>query len=173
MAALLGAAFIVFQLVTGLLMWTLPSYVSDAQRLQILNVWLHFGSDASGLPIDSARFWLLTWLAATPYLALLWGALELWRYFGACAQGQALTQAALRHMWRFALAAFAAALVPPLNTSLGWLIVTWATPEALLPMPVRIVGDHLVAIFLSATFFGITAVLSQAVQVADENRGFV
>jgi len=103
-------------------------------------------------------------------LATLW---HLWRLFGEYAQGAVFGRPALGHLRRFAWALLAAAVATPLYRGLLSMVLTLGNPLGHRMLVLGFSWNDYMAVLLAAVLLAITTIMRGAVQLAEDNDGFV
>jgi len=145
---------------------------SDPERVQA------FGGELTGLPAASITvgpdtLWqgLLASLPATAVLVFsLW---QLWCLFGEYGRGRALERPALVRLRRFAWGLLVLALLHPLTSAALSAILTLHNPPGLRLLRLSFGSEDYLSLLLAAVLLAIAQVMHQAVELAEENRGFV
>lgn len=117
---------------------------------------------------------LLGALASLPGVLLglvaLW---HLWQLFGQYATGHVFGRGAQRHMRVFAGCMLGSAVLAPLLRAAVGVALTWGNPPGQRMLALTVSWNDYVAILCGAVMLAIALVMSQAVQLAEENDGFV
>jgi hypothetical protein len=175
LAIVLGALLVVLEPCIDILSPPLGGNVNSAQWLFLVKMWAGIQTPTEGLSVSSAQLLVMGAIDIVPRLMLLFGLSQLWIYFGACMTGRAFDRSALRRIWFFALGFLGTAVTQMTMQTMVWRVMTMGVKDAAPhfgPM-VIITGEQVLAILLSASVFGIAAVLSEATRLADEVREFV
>ncbi len=146
--------------------WLMPSWVP---------AWV---SQMTSLPGDAVRSttltpWLGTLVTLLPAglgLAALW---QLWRLFGAYAQGRALTHEAQRHLRRFAALLLALALVEPLYRAAMSVVFSLGNAPGSRQLILSLSSHDYLQVLLALVLLAIATVMGEAVRAAEENKSFV
>jgi len=121
---------------------------------------------------ETARLWggLVSLLPVGLGLALF---LLLWRLFGEYAQGRALQAPAQRLLHHVAGVLLALALLQPLTRAALSAVLTMNQPPGQRQLVLQLSGNDYLALLTAVALLAVALVMRQAVQAAEENRGFV
>ena len=97
----------------------------------------------------------------------------LWRLFGEYAQGRALRAPAQRHLQGVAWLLLALALLQPLTRAAMSAVLTMNQPPGQRLLVLQLSGNDYLALLTAVALLAVAMVMRQAVQAAEENRGFV
>lgn len=103
-------------------------------------------------------------------LLALW---HLWRLFGEYGNGRVFGRPAQQHMKAFGSCMLASALLAPLQRAAIGVALTLGNPPGERMLALSVSWNDYVAILCGAVLLAIGVVMSQAVQLAEENDGFV
>jgi hypothetical protein len=145
---------------------------SDADRVKALS------SELVGLPpgavsVGPDTLWqgLLTSLPASAVLVFsLW---QLWCLFGEYGRGRALERPALARLRRFAWGLLGLTALRPVTGAALSAVLTLHNPPGQRLLRLSLGSDDYLALLLAAVLLAIAQVMHQAVELAEENRGFV
>lgn len=124
--------------------------------------------------VIDARARLLGAVASAPGVALGLAALaQLWALFSEYDAGRVFGVAAVRHMGRFAWFMLASALLVPLQRAAIGVALTLGNPAGQRVLVLGINWNDYVAILCTAVLLAITAVMTEAARLAEENASFI
>ncbi len=146
--------------------WSQPAWVA------------HLGPQFAGLGCQSfevdtsMRAWGLA-VSLLPMAVGLGLFVMVWRLFGEYAQGRALQTPAQRQLQGVAWALLALALLQPLTRAALSVVLTMNQPPGQRMLVLQVSGNDYLALLTAVALLAVALVMRQAVQVAEENRGFV
>ena len=97
----------------------------------------------------------------------------LWRLFGEYAHGRALQAPAQRLLHHVAGVLLALALLQPLTRAAMSAVLTMNQPPGQRQLVLQLSGNDYLALLTAVALLAVAHVMRQAVQAAEENRGFV
>lgn len=161
--AALGAVLLVVMLL-GL--WTDPEWTRSLGTAMA-------GLNCERVTVDLRMRWLGAAVSLLPAALGLAFFVLLWRLFGEYGAGRALTPVAQRHLQRLALALLVIALAQPLLRGAYSVVMTLGNPPGQRLLVLGFGSHDYLALIVALALLAIATVMRQAVQAAEENRGFV
>ncbi|MGJ5006685.1 DUF2975 domain-containing protein [Bradyrhizobium oligotrophicum] len=112
-------------------------------------------------------------IAMVPLGTLIWGLLSGRRCFDAFAAGRIFSRDSIQQLKTFAIAVAASALLKPLAGAALSVVLSFHQPAGAKTLALSIGSETLIALIFSGTVAVIAWVMTEALEIADENKQFV
>lgn len=129
--------------------------------------------DAPVTEIDFSTRALAFGIAMVPLGTLIWGLLSGRRCFDAFAAGRIFSRDSIRQLKTFAIAVAASALLKPLAGAALSVVLSFRQPAGAKTLALSVGSDTLIALIFAGTVAVIAWVMTEALEIADENKQFV